>query len=131
MKFALFDAVALTEATTLAEGQVVPAGAHGAIVEVFDQGAAYFIEVFGEWVQRTQEGKLVLAQPEEPAAFMETLGVACIAPAQLRLRQPAEQTVGEHARLYAVVAEMPVHLVKEVADFAEFLSQKTIRQAVR
>lgn len=50
MKFALFDAVEVTEATTLAEGQVMPASAHGAIVEVFDQGGAYFVEVFGEWV---------------------------------------------------------------------------------
>lgn len=41
MNFALFDAVELTESTTLAEGQIVPTGSKGAIVEVLDQGEAY------------------------------------------------------------------------------------------
>ncbi len=127
MEFALFDAVELTESITLAEGQVVPVGASGAIVEVLERGEAYLVELFGGWVQRNREGYLVAAQPEELAAFVETLGVALIPPAHLRLRQSADQTVGERARLYAVVEGMPAHLVKEVADFAEFLYQKTTR----
>jgi hypothetical protein len=130
MKFALFDAVELTQATTLAEGQVVPTGTHGAIVEVLDQGDAYLVELFGQWVQQTQEGALIAAQPEAATAFVETLGIALLTPDQLRLRQPADQTVGEHTRLLSVVEGMPAHLVKEVADFAEFLYQKRMPPAV-
>lgn len=130
MKYTLFDAVELTQATTLAEGQVVPAGVKGAIVEVLDQGEAYLVELFGEWVKDDQQGNWSKAQAEEAAAFQETLGVVLVAPAQLRLQQPANQTVGERARLYAVVEGLPANLVKEVADFAEFLQQKMTEQAV-
>lgn len=130
MKFTLFDAVELTESITLVEGQMAPAGTRGAIVEVLDQGEGYLVELFGEWVQRHHAGRLIAAQPEEAAAFVETLGVTLLTPTQLRLRQPADQTVGERARLYTVVEALPAHLVKEVADFAEFLQQKAQQQTI-
>ncbi len=128
MKFSLYDAVELTQSISLADEQTAPTGTTGAVVEVLNQGDAYLVELFGQWVQQNQEGNLIAAQPGDVAAFVETLGVALATPEQLRLRQPAEQTVGEHARLYTVVESMPAHLVKEVADFAEFLHQKTRQQ---
>ena len=57
MKFELFDAVELKEPATLSEGQIIPAGVHGAIVEVFDQGEAYLVELFGEWVKTDHQGE--------------------------------------------------------------------------
>jgi hypothetical protein len=130
MKFTLFDAVELTESATLAEGQMALAGTRGAIVEVLDHGEAYLVELFGKWVRRDRAGHLIAAQPEEAAAFMETLGVALLTSTQLRLRQPADQTVGERTRLLSVVEGLPESLVKEVADFAEFLQQKAVQQTV-
>lgn len=128
MNYALFDAVELTQATTLAEGQVIPAGAKGAVVEVLDQGAAYLVELFGAWVKENQQGHWIQAQAADTEAFQKTLGVVLVAPEQLRLHRQAYQTVGEHARLYAVAEELPAHLVREVADFAEFLQQKMMQQ---
>ena len=129
MKFELFDAVELKESATLSEGQIVPAGVHGAIVEVFDQGEAYLVELFGEWVKTDQQGERALAQQQERDAFVETLGVALLYPQQLRLVQPAQKTVDDRVRLYNALEELSENLVKEVADFAEFLQQKAKQQS--
>jgi len=128
VKFELFDAVELKESTTLSEGQIVPAGAQGAIVEVFDQGDAYLVELFGGWV-KTDQGDRTLAQQQEPGAFVETLGVALLYPQQLQLVQPAQTTVGARVRLYSALEELSESLIKEVADFAEFLQQKARQQS--
>lgn len=129
MKFELFDAVELKESATLSEGQLVPAGVQGAIVEVFDQGDAYLVELFGGWVKIDQQGDRALAQQQEPGAFVETLGVALLYSQQLRLVQPAQTTVGDRVRLYNALEELSENLVKEVADFAEFLQQKARQQS--
>lgn len=129
MKFELFDAVELKESATLSEGQIVPAGVHGAIVEVFDQGEAYLVELFGEWVKTDHQGERALAQQQERDAFVETLGVALLYPQQLRLVQPAQKTVDDRVRLYNALEELSENLVKEVADFAEFLQQKAKQQS--
>lgn len=130
MKFALFDAVELTESTTLAEGEIVPAGSKGAIVEILNQGEAYLVELFGQWVKPDQTGRWVASNAEHKDAFVETLGVGLLTAKQMRLLQPAAQTVGERTRLLFVVDKLPENLVKEVADFAEFLQHKVERQAV-
>jgi len=129
VKFELFDAVELTEDVTLSAGQVVAAGGHGAIVEVFDQGNAYLVELFGQWIKTDHQGNPVPAQPHEPDAFVETQGVALIYPQQLRFVQSVQATVGAQARLLALVDKLPERLVNEVADFAEFLRQKEAQQS--
>ena len=130
MKFALFDAVELTESTTLAEGQIVPVGSKGAIVEVFNQGEAYLVELFGQWIRPDHTGRWLASDANHKDAFVDTRGVALLTANQMRLFQPAAQTVGERTRLLFVVDKLPESLVKEVADFAEFLQHKAEQQTV-
>lgn len=50
-KFQLFDAVNLTQEISLADKGVAPPETAGAIVEVFNNGEAYLVELFGGWVK--------------------------------------------------------------------------------
>ncbi len=50
-RFELFDSVKLTEAIALTDGGTAPPGSLGAIVEVFREGEAYMVELFGDWVK--------------------------------------------------------------------------------
>jgi hypothetical protein len=49
-KFQLFDAVSLTEPIALPDRPIAPPETAGAIVEVFKNGEAYLVELFGGWV---------------------------------------------------------------------------------
>ena len=46
-QFQLFDNVQLLESVTLVEGEVVLESKPGAIVEVFNAGEAFLVELFG------------------------------------------------------------------------------------
>ena len=46
-KFQLLDAVNLTEGVALADGEIAPPQTAGTIVEVFKNGEAYLVELFG------------------------------------------------------------------------------------
>jgi hypothetical protein len=74
-KFPLFDAVNLTEAVALADGEISPPETAGVIVEVFKNGEAYLVKLFGGWVKAEVGGDFVPATQNEPGAFMETIGV--------------------------------------------------------
>ena len=79
-KFQLFDAVSLTEEIALADGGVAPPETAGAIVEVFKNGEAYLVELFGGWVKAEVGGDFVLATQDQPESFMETIGVETVYP---------------------------------------------------
>ena len=49
-KFQLFDAVSLTEPIALADRPIAPPETAGAIIEIFKNGEAYLVELFGGWV---------------------------------------------------------------------------------
>ncbi|MEG5159023.1 DUF4926 domain-containing protein [Microcoleus sp. AT3-A2] len=89
-KFQLFDAVNLTEAVALADGEIAPPETAGAIVEVFKNGEAYLVELFGGWVKAEVSGDFVPATQDEPGAFMETMGVETVDPHQLQLLKSAD-----------------------------------------
>lgn len=122
--FQLFDSVKLTEAIALIEGGMAPEGTPGAIVEVFNNGEAYMVELFGGWVKAAVQGDFIPADREDPEAFMETIGVETVYPQQLRLVKPASETVGVRAQLLSVLDDLSEDLLAEVRDFAEFLRQK-------
>lgn len=126
-QFQLFDSVKLKEAIPLTEGGTAAADTPGAVVEVFNQGEAYMVELFGAWVKSTADGHFIPANTNEDGAFMETLGVETLAPQQLRLVKPAQETVGAKARLLALLETLPETLLIEVQDFAEFLQHKQQR----
>lgn len=119
-QFQLFDSVKLTEPIELSEGGVAPVGTPGAIVEAFDQGEAFLVELFGKWVKITEQQEWINAEPDEPEAFMETIGVELVYPHQLE--KQAISSVRD--RLLAVLDDLSEELVSEVYDFAEFLKQK-------
>lgn len=124
MKFQLFDSVKLKEAIALTDGGIAPEDTSGAIVEVFNDGEAYMVELFGDWVKYDAAEKFVPAQREDVDSFLETIGVETVYPQQLQLVKPAHETVGVKARLAAVLDDLPEDLLAEVQDFAEFLRQK-------
>ncbi|MEG4519533.1 MULTISPECIES: DUF2281 domain-containing protein [unclassified Microcoleus] len=128
-KFQLLDAVTLTEAVALADGEIAPPRTAGKIVEVFKNGEAYLVELFGGWVKAEVGGDFVPATPDEPGAFMETIGVETVYPHQLQLVKSADEMMGIREHLLSVLNNLPDELVAEVCDFAEFLQEK--QQKVR
>ncbi|MBE9120947.1 DUF2281 domain-containing protein [Tychonema sp. LEGE 07199] len=128
-KFQLFDAVSLTEEIALADGGVAPPETAGAIVEVFKNGEAYLVELFGGWVKAEVGGDFVVATQDEPQSFMETIGVETVYPHQLQLVKSADEMMGIREHLLSVLNNLPDELVAEVCDFAEFLREK--QQKVR
>jgi len=89
-QFHLYDAVNLTEAIPLSNGSTAPSGTAGAVVEVFKNGEAYLVELFGDWVKADVQGDFVPTTADDPAAFMTTLGVETVFPQQLRLTQACQ-----------------------------------------
>ena len=123
-QFQLFDSIKLKEAIPLEEGGTAPEGCVGSIVEVFNNGEAYIVELFGGWVTDTEDGDFVASDREAADSFMETIGVETVSPQQIRLVTPAREAVGVRAQLYALVDELPETTLEEVRNFAEFLKQK-------
>lgn len=126
-RFELFDSVKLTEAIALTDGSTAPPGTLGAVVEVFREGEAYMVELFGDWVKYDAAENFVPANRQDAESFLETIAVEMVYPHQLQLVKPAEETVGVRARLAAVLDELSEDLLAEVQDFAEFLLQKQQR----
>ena len=126
-RFELFDSVKLTEAIALTDGGTAPLGTLGAVVEVFREGEAYMVELFGDWVRYDAAENFVPANRQDAESFLETIAVEMVYPHQLQLVKPVEETVGVRARLSAVLDELSEDLLAEVQDFAEFLLQKQQR----
>lgn len=127
-RYELFDSVRLREAITLADGRRIEAGTQGVVVELFQDGQAYLVELFGDWVTVGDEGNLMPATADDPEAFTETIGLATLTSQQIELLQPALKTVGAKTHLLTIVADLPEYMVSEVVDFAEFLRQKQRRK---
>lgn len=124
MQFQLFDSVKLTEEIPLTDGGTAAVGTVGAIVEVFNDGKAYMVELFGGWVKYDEQENFVPASQSEKGSFMETIGVETVYPQQLQLVKPASETVGVRAQLLSVLDDLPEDLLAEVKNFADFLRQK-------
>lgn len=123
-QFQLFDSVQLLESVPLVEGDVALEGTPGAIVEVFNEGEAFLVELFGQWVKYDDTGDFIPATQDDPDAFMETLGVETVYPHQLKLLAAAREVMGDRSSLRVLASELSDDLVAEVLDFAEFLKQR-------
>jgi hypothetical protein len=126
-QFQLLDSVKLNEPIPLSEGGIAEVGTPGAIVEVFNEGEAYMVELFGAWMKIDSDGRFIPATPNEEGAFMQTLGVEVVSPQQLRLVKPIQENIGTRAKLLALLETLPESLLAEVQDFAEFLAHKQQR----
>jgi hypothetical protein len=93
-QFQLFDSVKLREPLLLDTGNTAPVGSPGAIVEVFNNGEAYMVELLGRWVKAAVGQEFVPVNRNVPDAFMETLGIETVHPHQIYLVKPASETVG-------------------------------------
>jgi hypothetical protein len=127
MTFNLFDTVRLKEDIDLGEGTCAPAGTLGSIVEVLNQGEAYLVECFRDWVKSDAEGDFEPADRDDPEAFVETLGVVTVYPHQMQFVKPAKESIGVRAQLLMLIEDMPEVLLEEVKDFAEFIQQRRLR----
>lgn len=94
MQLQLFDSVKLIEEIPLTDGGNATEGTVGAIVEIFNDGEAYLVELFGSWVKYNDQGNFVPALPNEKGAFMETIGVETVYPQQLKLVETAQAAIG-------------------------------------
>ena len=124
IKYNLFDSVLLKEAVLLKDGGMAEAGTVGAIVEIFNEGEAYLVELFGGWVKYDESENFVSAVSQEQDTFRETIGIETVYPQQLELVQPARETVSVRAHLLSLLDELSEEKLAEVRDFAEFLQQK-------
>ena len=122
--FKLFDSVKLKAEIPLSDGGVAPEGTLGVIVEILDEGTAYLVELFGDWVKYDTSEDFIPSDRSDEASFLETIGVEMVHANQLRWVQPAAKTVGRRASLAAALEGLPENLLAEVQDFAEFLKQK-------
>ncbi len=123
-QFQLFDSIRLTEAVSLDTGATAPIGSPGAIVEMFNQGEAYLVELFGGWVTAEVGGDFSLADQDNPNSFVETIGLATVYPHQIHLVQSAGEPNGIRSQLLALMDELSEAKLETVRDFAEFLKSK-------
>ncbi len=123
-RFQLFDNVKLTENIPLNDGGIAHQETRGTIVEVFNNGEAYLVELFGDWIKYDAEGNFITANKDEKDAFMQTLGVETVYDHQMVLTVSAREIMGVKEHLNALLETLPDNLVLQVRDFAEFLQQR-------
>ncbi|MFM8295970.1 MAG: DUF4926 domain-containing protein [Microcystaceae cyanobacterium] len=117
----LFDTVKLTQEIETAQGDLIPSDTVGTIVEIYNNGEAYEVELFGDWVEYEQTGQFIPSNSQNPRAFVKTIAVETLYPHQIMLVKAASQTVGIRAQLLAILDELSEDKLTQVRDFAETL----------
>lgn len=117
----LFDTVKLTQEIKTDKGDTLSENTVGAIVEIYNEGEAYEVELFGNWVEYDQTGQFIPSNSQNPNAFVETIAVETLYPYQIMLVKTASQTVGIRAQLLALLDELSEDKLTQVRDFAETL----------
>lgn len=124
MKFQLFDNIRLIEEIALSDGGSIPKETSGTIVEIFNNGEAYLVEFFGNWVKYNADGNFIPADKNDKNSFMETLRVETVYENQIILTVSARELMGVKEHLIAMLETFPEDLILQVRDFAEFLPQR-------
>jgi len=125
-KFQMFDSVTLNQDIQLHTGGIAPQGTDGAIVEIFKDGEAYLVELFGGWLKFTTEGDAIETSQDDPEAFRDTLDVETIYPHQINLVNVDQQSDKHKVKqqLLALLELLPEESIVQVKDFTEFLCYK-------
>ncbi len=122
----MFDSVSLNQDIQLHSGEIAPQGTDGAIVEIFKDGEAYLVELFGGWLKFTNEGETIETSQDDPESFRDTLDVETLYPHQINPisdhQQSDKQKVKE--QLLALLELLPEESILQVKDFTEFLCSK-------
>ena len=124
--FQMFDSVTLNQDIQLHTGGIAPQGTDGAIVEIFKDGEAYLVELFGGWLKFTTEGDAIETSQDDPEAFRDTLDVETIYPHQINLVNVDQQSDKHKVKqqLLALLELLPEESIVQVKDFTEFLCYK-------
>jgi len=117
----LFDSVKLTQEIKTYKGDLIPQDTIGTIVEIYNNGEAYEVELFGDWVEYDQTGQFIPSNSQNPNAFVETIAVETLYPNQIVLVKAASQTVGIRTQLLAILDELSEDKLTQVRDFAQNL----------
>ena len=122
----MFDSVTLNQDIQLQTGGIAPQGTDGAIVEIFKDGEAYLVELFGGWLKFTTEGDAIETSQDDPEAFRDTLDVETIYPHQINLVNVDQQSDKQKVKqqLLALLDLLPEESILQVKDFTEFLCYK-------
>ena len=122
----MFDSVTLNQDIQLHTGEIAPQGTDGAIVEIFKDGEAYLVELFGGWLKFTTEGDAIETSQDDPEAFRDTLDVETIYPHQINLVNDDQQSDKQKVKqqLLALLELLPEESIVQVKDFTEFLCYK-------
>jgi hypothetical protein len=88
-QFQLFDSIQLKEPIQIDPNTIAPIGTPGAIVEIFNNGEAYMVELFGTWVNLDTNGDFTASDRTDPASFIETIGIETLYPQQIALAEAA------------------------------------------
>jgi hypothetical protein len=125
-KFQIFDSVTLNQDIQLHAGGIAPQGTDGAIVEIFKDGEAYLVELFGGWLKFTTEGDAIETAQDDPEAFRDTLDVETIYPYQINLVNVDQRSDKQKVKqqLLALLDLLPEESILQVKDFTEFLCYK-------
>jgi hypothetical protein len=70
-QFQLFDSIQLKEPIQIDLNTIAPIGTPGAIVEIFNNGEAYMVELFGTWVKLGENGDFTASDRTDPKSFLE------------------------------------------------------------
>jgi Domain of unknown function (DUF4926) len=125
MPWNLFDTVKLTEAIPLSDGGIAAVGTVGAIVEVFNEGEAYLVELFGDrWLKYDEQENFIVTLPQVRGAFREPLGVETLYPQQLQLIGLGRETVSVREHLLSLLDKLSEEKLTQVRDFTESLLKK-------
>jgi len=89
----LFDTVKLTQGITTYQGDNIPQNTIGTVVEVYNGGEAYEVELFGDWVKYDCQGDIIPSNIGDPQAFTETIAVETLYPEQIMLIKDVNQAV--------------------------------------
>jgi hypothetical protein len=119
--FNLFDAVKLNQEIKTYQGRLIPKDTIGNVVEIYNDGEAYEIELFGNWIEYDTQGNIIPSDSHSPHAFIETIAVETLYPWQITLVKTASQTVGMRAQLLAILDELSEEKLGQVRDFVETL----------
>jgi hypothetical protein len=122
-KFQMFDSVTLNQDIQLHAGGIAPQGTDGAIVEIFKDGEAYLVELFGRWLKLTPEGDLINTSKDDPEAFRDTLDVETIYPHQINVFQQSDKQKVKQ-QLLTLLELLPEESILQIKDFTEFLCYK-------
>ncbi|MFN5139362.1 MAG: hypothetical protein ACK5HK_14320, partial [Pseudanabaena sp.] len=124
--FQMFDSVTLNQDIQLHSGGIAPQGIDGAIVEIFKDGEAYLVELFGGWLKFTTEGDMIETSQDDPEAFRDTLDVETLYPHQINAINAHQQSDKQKVKqqLLELLELLPEESILQVKEFTEFLCYK-------